>query len=200
MIQLYDEAVYDYFSQAVAGEVATVPVSEFWTVIAMHKEGRLQLPAICLSRTNHDKDSELQSWVIQRRGRVDKVVDNKLFTEQALPLSLYYNITLLATTQDDIDELTSEVTFLIINRPTVRITLPYGSDRDVHSQLTINGEIKTSSAVDTFSDTGILYQAIIPVKLLGANIFNVEKRNLRYIKWSVKPNIINKGGEFDAKN
>lgn len=200
MIQLYDEAVHDYFSSTVNSEVAVVPVSEFWTVVAMHKEGRLQLPAICLSRTNHDKDSELQSWVIQRRGRVDKVVDNKLFVEQALPLSLYYNITLLATTQDDIDELTSEVTFLIINRPTVQVKIPYGSDRDVHSQISINGEIKTSSTVDTFSTTGILYQAIIPVKIVGANIFNVEKRNLRYIKWSVRPDIINKGGEIDAKN
>lgn len=200
MIQLYDEAVYDYFSSTVSSELAVVPVSEFWSVIAMHKEGRLQLPAICLSRTNHDKDSELQSWVIQRRGRVDKVVDNKLLAEQALPLSLYYNITLLATTQDDIDELTSEVTFLIINRPTVQVTIPYGSNRDVHSQISINGEIKTSSTVDSFSSTGILYQAIIPVKIVGANIFNVEKRNLRYIKWSVRPDIINKGGEIDAKN
>lgn len=200
MIQLYDEAVHDYFSSTVNSEVAVVPVNEFWTVVAMHKEGRLQLPAICLSRTNHDKDSELQSWVIKRRGRVDKVVDNKLFVEQALPLSLYYNITLLATTQDDIDELTSEVTFLIINRPTVQVKIPYGSDRYVHGQMEIDGEIKTSSTVDTFSTTGILYQAIIPVKIVGANIFNVEKRNLRYVKMCVRPDIINKGGEFDAKN
>lgn len=201
MIQLYDEALYDYFKASFEASVAITPVSEFWRVIAMHKENRLQLPAVCISRSSNTYDSELKSWVIGRKGRTDRVERNKLITEQALPLLLNYNLTLLATTRDDIDELTSEVIFLILNKPTVRVKIPYGSERDIKSQISINGEVQDSSLLDTFSDTGILYQSVIPVKMLGANIFNLEKRNLRYLKWSLGTNLNQIKEEIDnAKN
>ena len=185
MIQLYDEALCDYLKAAFTNLVAVVPVSEYWRVIAMHKEGQLQLPAICISRSNNTKDNELNSWVIGKKGRADRIQEHKLITEQALPISLTYNITLLTTTQDDSDELTSEIIFLLLNKPRVRVKIPYGSERDIHGQISVSGDVTDSSMRDTFSDTGILYQSIIPVKMLGANIFNLEKRNLRYLKWSV---------------
>lgn len=189
MIQLYDEALLDYFRNAFKANVAITPVSDYWRVIAMHKETKLQMPAICLSRSSNTRDVELKSWVIGRKGRVDRVQNHKLVTEQALPLLLNYNITLLATTQDDIDELTSEVIFLILNKPKVSVLIPYGSERYVNAQISIDGDIANASTPDTFSDTGILYQSIIPVKLHGANIFNLERRNLRYLEWSVGTNL-----------
>lgn len=185
MIQLYDEALFDYFKSAFVGEVAIVPVSNFWEVVAMHKENRLQLPAICLSRAGQTRDTELKSWVIGRKGRTDRIQSHKLITEQAMPLLLNYNITLLATTQDDIDELTSEAIFLILNKPKLSVCIPYGSERTTNVQLGVDGEIQDASNRDTFSETGILYQTIIPLKMYGANIFNLEKRNLRFLEWSV---------------
>ena len=201
MIQLYDEALLDYFKNNFKAQVAITPVSDFWQVIAMHRETRLQLPAICLARANSSNDTELQSWVIGRRGRVDRVQKHKLVTEQALPLRLSYRITLLATRQDDIDELTSEVIFLILNKPRVSVLIPYGSERTIHGQISLDGEVASDSMPDTFSETGILYQTIIPVKVNGANIFNLEDRNLRYLKWSVSTDLNNIKEEIeDAKN
>lgn len=201
MIQLYDEAILDYFRTAFKANVAITPVTDFWRVIAMHKEGRLQLPAICLSRKTGTRDAELTSWVIGRKGRTDRVQNHKLVTEQAMPLLLNYNLTTLTTTQDDNDELISEIIFLILNKPRVSVLIPYGSERTVHSQISIDGEITSDSAVDTFSDTGILYQTIISVKMNGANIFNLEQRNLRYLQWSVGAELTTIKEEIeDAKN
>lgn len=191
MIQLYDEALFDYCHSNFKSEVAITPVSEFWRVVAMHREGRIQLPAICLSRTSNTRDPELKSWVIGRKGRTDRVQNHKLITEQALPLLLHYNLTLLTTTQDDCDELTSEVIFLILNKPKVTVQIPYGSERLLHAQISIDGDVTNDSMRDTFSDTGILYQSIIPVKMQGANIFNVEKRNLRFLEWKLGTNLNN---------
>lgn len=201
MIQLYDEALLDYFKNNFKAEVAITPVSEFWSVVAMHRENKLQLPAICLSRNGSTRDTELKSWVIGRKGRVDRVQKHKLITEQALPLLLNYHITLLTTTQDDIDELTSEVIFLILNKPRVSVLIPYGSERYVNAQISLDGEITSDSTQDRFSTTGILYQTIIPVKMNGANIFNLEQRNLRYLEWSVGTDINTTKEEIkDAKN
>lgn len=68
MIQLYDEALLDYFRNAFKANVAITPVSDYWRVIAMHKETKLQMPAICLSRSSNTRDVELKSWVIGRKG------------------------------------------------------------------------------------------------------------------------------------
>jgi len=198
---LYDEAVLDFLRQAFNSAVNVVPVSEFWRVIAMKEEGGLQLPAICISRNSNTKDNELNSWVIGRRGRVDRVQGHRLINEQAIPMQLTYNLTLLASTQDDIDELTSESIFLISNKPRVSVKIPYGSERETHAQIHVSGEITDTSTRDMFSDTGILYQSIIPIKMLGANIFNLEKKNLRYLKWSVGTEISNIKEEIeDAEN
>lgn len=182
MIQLYDEAIYDRLKEAFKAHVFIVPVAEYWGVVAMHNEGRLQMPAICISRSGQTIDTEMKSWVIGRLGLVDRIYKNKAITEQAIPLVLNYNLTILATRQHDIDELTSEVIFLIVNKPRVTITIPYGSERTVNAQLSIVGDVTDSSARDTFSESGILYQSIVPVRLVGANIFNIEHRNLRFIK------------------
>lgn len=182
MIQLYDEALHDTLKNSFSSFVAIVPVNDFWNVISMHRENKLQLPAICISRSSQTIDPEMKSWVSSRMGTVDRIQQHRAFTEQALPLVLNYNLTLLATKQHDIDELTSEVIFFIVNKPRVTITLPYGSDRPVNAQLSIVGDVTDSSMRDGFSDTGILYQTIIPIRLIGANIYNIEKRNLRFLR------------------
>ena len=185
MLQLYDDKLYDYFKETFKADVAVVPVSDYWNVVSMHEEGQLQLPAIVLGRSKWTTASDLESWVIAKKGRTDRIHNNKLVNEQAIPVQLDYTITLLATTQDDIDELTSEVLFCILNYPRLTIDLPYGSDRQIHAQIMQNGELQDSSSRDKFSDTGILYQEIVPVRVLGSNIININERNLRYIKFDV---------------
>lgn len=191
MIQLYDTALHDYFTDTVKGDVAIVPVKDYWTVVAMHKEGRLQLPAVVLNRTNWTPERELRSWPIARKGRIDRIQNHKKISEQAIPIQADYTVTLLAATQDDIDELTSEVTFLILNKPRLTILLPYGTDRSIHGQILINGDFQPSSGIDRFSETGILYQQIIPIRVLGANIIDVWKKNLRYLEWSIDSDLYN---------
>ena len=185
MLQLYDDKLYDYFKETFKADVAVVPVSEYWTVVSMHEEGQLQLPAIVLGLSTWTNAKELESWVIAKKGRTDRIRNNKLVNEQAIPVQLDYTITLLATTQDDIDELTSEVLFCILNYPRLTIDLPYGSDRQIHAQIIQNGDLQDSSARDKFSETGILYQEIIPIRVLGSNIININEKNLRYIKFGV---------------
>lgn len=185
MLQLYDDKLYDYFKETFKADIAIVPVSEYWTVVSMHEEGQLQLPAIVLGRTTWTNAKELESWVIAKRGRTDRIRNNKLINEQAIPVQLDYTVTLLATTQDDIDELTSEVLFCILNYPRLTIDLPYGADRQIHAQIIQNGDLQDSSARDKFSDTGILYQEIIPIRVLGSNIININEKNLRYLKFGV---------------
>ena len=189
MIQLYDDALHDYLKDNFKGDVAIVPVSDYWSTIAMHKEGRLQLPAIVLFRANWTRETQLSSWSIGRKGRIDRIRNHKKISEQAIPIQIDYTVTLLATTQDDIDELTSEIVFLFLNSPRLTIPLPYGSDRFIHGQITSNGDWSSSSANDRFSETGILYQEIIPIRILGANIINIREKNLRYLQWSVDSNL-----------
>ena len=185
MLQLYDDKLFDYFKETFKADVAVVPVSEYWTVVSMHEEGQLQLPAIVLGRTTWTNAKDLESWVIAKKGRTDRIRNNKLVNEQAIPVQLDYTITLLATTQDDIDELTSEVLFCILNYPRLTIELPYGADREIHAQIIQNGDLQDSSTRDKFSETGILYQEIIPIRVLGSNIININEHNLRYIKFGV---------------
>lgn len=191
MIQLYDSALYHYFEENVKGEVAIVPVKDYWNVVAMHKENRLQLPAIVLFRTNWTPERQLQSWPIARKGRIDRVQEHKKISEQAIPIQADYTITLLAVTQDDIDELTSEIAFLILNKPRLTVLLPYGSDRSIHGQIMVNGDFQSSSGNDQFSISGILYQQIIPIRVLGANIIDIRRKNLRYLEWYIDSDLYN---------
>lgn len=185
MLQLYDDKLFDYFKETFKADVAVVPVSEYWNVVSMHEEGQLQLPAIVLGRTTWTNAKDLESWVIAKKGRNDRIKNNKAIQEQAIPVQLDYTITLLATTQDDIDELTSEVLFCILNYPRLTIDLPYGSDRQIHGQIMQNGDLQDSTARDKFSDTGILYQQIIPIRVLGSNIINIREQNLRFFTMDV---------------
>lgn len=197
MLQLYDDSLFDYFRETLTDNLAIVPVNDYWNTIAIHKENKLQLPAVVLNRVTWSNAKELQSWVIAKKGRTDRVRDHRIVNEQAIPVQVDYTITLLATTQDEIDELTSEVIFLILNYPRVTIKLPYGSDRMIHGQIIQNGDLQDSSARDRFSETGILYQEIIPVRILGANIINIREKNFRYLKWNVDPNLQNIKEEID---
>ena len=191
MIQLYDTALYHYFQDNFSDNIGIVPVSDYWNVVSMHKENRLQLPAAVLFRTNWTNEKNLQSWVIGRKGRVDRIQKHKKVTEQAIPIQVDYTVTLLAATQDDIDELASEVVFLFLNKPRLEILLPYGSDRSIHGQIILNGDFQNSSGNDRFSQSGILYQQIIPIRVLGANIINIQKKNLRYLDWEIDSNLYN---------
>lgn len=202
MIYLYDTALYNYFKDNLKSEVAIVPVKEYWNVISMHKENRLQLPAVVLFRTNWTPEKQLQSWPIARKGRIDRVQEHKKISEQAIPIQADYTVTLLAYTQDDIDELTSEVSFLFLNKPRLEVLLPYGSDRSIHGQILINGDFQSSSGNDQFSVSGILYQQIIPIRVLGANIIDIRRKNLRYLDWYIDSDLYNNVKEEieDAKN
>lgn len=197
MLQLYDESLYDYFKENLTDNLAIVPVSDYWNTIAMHKENKLQLPAVVLNRVTWTNEKALQSWVISKKGRTDRVRKHKIVNEQAIPVQIDYTITLLASLQDDIDELTSEVIFLILNYPRLTIKLPYGSDRMIHGQIIQNGDLQDSSARDRFSETGILYQEIIPIRILGANIINIRNKNFRYLKWELDPNLQDAKEEID---
>lgn len=66
----------------------------------------------------------------------------------------------------------------------------------------INGDFQNSSGTDRFSETGILYQQIIPIRVLGANIIDIRKKNLRYLDWQIDSNLYNTIKEEieDAKN
>lgn len=202
MIRLYDTALYEYLKTNFGDNLGIVPVKDYWNVAAMHKETRLQLPAIVLFRTNVTPERQLQSWPIARRGRIDRIQEHKKIMERAIPIQADYTVTLLATTQDDIDELTSEVTFLFVMKPRLEIKLPYGSARMIHGQIMINGDFQPSSGTDRFSETGILYQQIIPIRVLGANIIDIRKKNLRYLDWQIDSNLYNTVKEEieDAKN
>lgn len=202
MIRLYDTALYDYLKANFGDNIGIVPVKDYWNVAAMHKETRLQLPAVVLFRTNVTPEKQLQSWPIARKGRIDRIQDHKKIKEGAIPIQADYTVTLLATTQDDIDELTSEVTFLFLMKPRLEIKLPYGSARKIHGQIMINGDFQNSSGTDRFSETGILYQQIIPIRVLGANIIDIRKKNLRYLDWKIDSNLYNTVKEEieDAKN
>lgn len=202
MIRLYDTALYEYLKNNFGDNLGIVPVKDYWNVAAMHKETRLQLPAIVLFRTNVTPERQLQSWPIARRGRMDRIQEHKKIMERAIPIQADYTVTLLATTQDDIDELTSEITFLFLMKPRLEIKLPYGSARMIHGQIMINGDFQPSSGTDRFSETGILYQQIIPIRVLGANIIDIRKKNLRYLDWQIDSNLYNTVKEEieDAKN
>lgn len=202
MIRLYDTALYEYLKTNFGDNLGIVPVKDYWNVAAMHKETRLQLPAIVLFRTNVTPERQLQSWPIARKGRIDRIQEHKKIMERAIPIQADYTVTLLAATQDDIDELTSEVTFLFLMKPRLEIKLPYGSARMIHGQIMINGDFQPSSGTDRFSETGILYQQIIPIRVLGANIIDIRKKNLRYLDWQIDSNLYNTVKEEieDAKN
>lgn len=191
MIRLYDTALYQYIHENVKANIGIVPVKDYWNVAAMHKETRLQLPAVVLFRTNWTPEKTLRSWPIAKKGRVDRIQQHKKITEKAIPVQIDYTVTLLATTQDDIDELTSEITFLFTVKPRLTVLLPYGSDRAIHGQILISGDFQNSSGTDRFSETGILYQQIIPIRILGANIIDIDTKNLRYLEWEIDSNLYN---------
>lgn len=202
MIRLYDTAFYHYIQENFGDNLGIVPVKDYWNVAAMHKENRLQLPAVVLFRSNWTPERNLQAWPIARKGRLDRIQEHKKINERAIPVQADYTVTLLATTQDDIDELTSEATFLFLTKPRLEVLLPYGSDRKIHGQILINGDFQNSSGNDRFSETGILYQQIIPIRILGANIIDIRKKNLRYLNWEIDSNLYNTIKEEieDAKN
>ena len=105
---------------------------------------------------------------------------NTLYDEKVLPITLSYNITVLCTNTQDMDELTRELVFKYMEQYFLSIQLPYESNRKIRFGLTVDPDqpIETTSRTLQYLTTGKAYQTIIHLKSEGCVLLTYTPRAL----------------------
>lgn len=179
MLWTYDEAIAhdleESFHANLDGKQVKVKVIEAdksIDVLSQLYHDGLTFPIVVLTRpTDVDIDTSRTNFTRMHKG-VAAVLDpdtNELYYEKAIPISLNYDITILATNTVDRDELTREILFKYVSMYFITMTLPYECKRKVRFGVEIDTSrsVSNSSGTLDYLDVGKLYQSIIPLKCEG---------------------------------
>lgn len=178
MLYLYDEAIASDLKRSFNTEniqspcVKVVDAERGIDLAAQLENDEISFPLVCLTR-NPDVsiDNDRYNFTRAHRGVVSAVDthSNNLYYEKVIPVSLTYDLTILATNTVDRDELVKELLFKYTNMYFVSFTLPYECKRKVRFGITIdiNQEISSKSGTLEYIDSGALYQSIIPLRCEG---------------------------------
>lgn len=189
MLYLYDEAICDdlrqSFNDVSMGEttVKVVDPDAAIDVISQISNDEFRFPAVVVTRaSDYSIDTERTNFTRMHKG-VSTVIDpktNNIYDELALPITLNYNITVLGTNTQDMDELTRELMFKYVRMYFLTIDLPYESDRKLRFGITldVNQPVEHSSRLLDYLQSGKAYQNIIHLQTQGCNLLTYKPRKL----------------------
>lgn len=195
MLYLYDSAICDDLRRSFCPEnmgsttVKVVDPDLAIDAVSQIQNDEFEFPAVVVTRDeNYTVDQDRFNFTRLHRG-VSTVIDpetNNIYEERVLPITLNYNLTILTTNTQDMDELTRELLFKYMEQYFLGIQLPYESDRKMRFALTVdqNQPIESVSRSLQYLSTGKAYQSIIHLRAEGCVLltYAAKKIERRYIK------------------
>ena len=183
-LYLYDKAICkdleNSFKTDTMGEspVRVISPDAMVGIVAQIQDDRVKLPIVCVTRPETIAiDSSRWNFTKVHTG-VYTVTDpktNNLYYEKSVPISLSYNLTVLSANQADRDELIKELIFKYYDTYFIQVKLPYGVDRKIRFGVVpdFSGIEYASNGLE-YLGQGKLYQAILPLRCEGCNLFSWE--------------------------
>ena len=191
MLYLYDSAIAkDIKKSFVDGEgnsdVKVVDPAAAVNILAQIQDDSIKFPAVVLTRDpTYSIDTQRTNFTAMHRG-VLTVMDtetNKLYYEKVIPVTLRYNLTILATNTADVDELTKELLFKYLQMYYLTIELPYEAERKIRFGVAVRPDIEVQQSSGSFDylESGKLYQTVIPLHCEGCILVSYTPVRLKHV-------------------
>lgn len=191
MLYLYDEAIAkdikaSFTDEMGNSEVKVVDPAGAVDLLAQIQEDSVRFPVVVLTRDPvYSIDTQRTNFTRMHSG-VLTVMDNEtnqLYYEKAIPIRLKYNLTVLATTTVDADELVKELLFKYLQMYYLSIRLPYEADRIIRFGISITAEtdIQQTSSSFEYLSAGKLYQTVIPIVCEGCVLVSYTPCRLKHV-------------------
>lgn len=191
MLYLYDEAIAkdikaSFTDEMGNSEVKVVDPAGAVDLLAQIQEDSVRFPVVVLTRDPvYSIDTQRTNFTRMHSG-VLTVMDNEtnqLYYEKAIPIRLKYNLTVLATTTVDADELVKELLFKYLQMYYLSIRLPYEADRIIRFGISITTEtdIQQTSGSFEYLSAGKLYQTVIPLVCEGCVLVSYTPCRLKHV-------------------
>ena len=191
MLYLYDEAIAkdikaSFTDEMGNSEVKVVDPAGAVDLLAQIQEDSVRFPVAVLTRDPvYSIDTQRTNFTRMHSG-VLTVMDNEtnqLYYEKAIPIRLKYNLTVLATTTVDADELVKELLFKYLQMYYLSIRLPYEADRIIRFGISITTEtdIQQTSGSFEYLSAGKLYQTVIPIVCEGCVLVSYTPCRLKHV-------------------
>lgn len=196
MLYLYDKCIVDDLKKSfnpnnVPNPVVSVVDPEAVIGIAAQiQEDQIHLPIVALTRDDNTTiDTSRYNFTRAHRG-VQSVLDpdtNELYYEKAVPVSLSYKLTILTTNSADRDELVKELLFKYTSMYFLMFRLPYEYKRQIRFGVVVDADsnIENASGASEYTQTGQLYQTIIPLRCEGCVLVSYTPAKLRRIQYEI---------------
>lgn len=189
MLWAYDEAIANDLSNCIdpTGEANnTVKVmgdEGMIGVLAQIQDDRVTFPAIFLDRhAETPLDQDRYNFTRMHKG-VPAVFDpetNNLYLEKAVPITLKYDLHILATRTAEMDEFMREILFRYSSMYYITMEVPYESKRKIRFGVAINPNTsinrKTGNA--DYLEGGKLYESIMELECQGAVLLHYTPKHL----------------------
>lgn len=211
MIYKYDEAIVEDLQKSFNSNNTDSPlvrVTDPETSLGLAAQlanDELNFPIIALMRSEDMQIDSSRSNFTRLHTGVACVFDketNEYYNEKAIPVTLEYSLTVLATNSIDMDEIIRELLFKYTQMYFLSIRLPYESNRRIRFGISIptSSPIEYSSRTPEYLSSGKLYQAIVPLHVEGAVLVHYTPIKLRRMDYEVVAAPPESSDVFDTKN
>lgn len=189
MLWLYDNSICEDLQKSFNPNNTDEPVVKvispegILNLVAQIKEDNCTFPIVALQR-NPDitLDTSRMNFTATKFG-VQSVIDNEtnnLYYEKSVPINLQYDLSVLATSTADMDELVRELIFKYSNMYFLTIKLPYEADRKVRFGIRISPDstVATKSSTFEYLSTGKLYESSLSLICEGCVLVSYTPAHL----------------------
>jgi hypothetical protein len=190
VIYLYDNAICDDLRESFEPENDKSPVVKVMNpevaigLAAQIQEDSITFPVAALYRSEDFQVDVVRTNFRRIHTGIATVIDpetNNIYSEKSLPITLSYDLTLLATNMYDMDEMVKEIMFKYSDMYFLTIKLPYESNRKMRFGVVVdlNKPIARKSSNPEYLTTGQLYQTTIPLKCEGCVLVTYTPQHLQ---------------------
>lgn len=184
MLYLYDKAIVDDLNESFNRDITSEPVvkvvdsEHVLELAAQIQEDKIKFPIVSIVREPWKIDTNRSNFTRIHAGQLT-VLDpktNLLYYERCLPISVSYELTVLATNSADRDELIKEILFKYIDMYFLTIRLPYEHDRNMRFGVTIDfdSNVENSSGQSEYLENGSLYKGVLHLKTDGCVLLHYK--------------------------
>ena len=193
MIYLYDDAIVDDLKQSFTEDsvVKVISPDRILGVAAQIQNDEIHFPVVALSRDDNMQLDESRMNFTRAHKGVAAVFDketNNLYYEKVVPIKLSYKLTVLTTSQADMDEIMRELLFKYLSMYFLSIRLPYESNRVIRFGIAVDSEteIDHSSGSSEYAESGQLYQSVLSLRCDGCVMVTYTPAHLKRLAFETE--------------
>lgn len=184
MIWIYDDAIIKDLKEDLGDSVAVLNPDQSLQVIALLQEDKIKFPIVAFTRDdNFQIKSDLVNFTRMHRG-IPAVFDSKentVYNEKSIPIDLKYEMTVMASSQADLDEIIRELIFKYTEQYFITVELPYEAKRQIRVGLSIHPDdpIQWDKTPSDYISGGTLLSGKINLFVDGAILVSYTGMHLK---------------------